>query len=287
MQYSQATFSLSPSAGDFVSDVLVAMLAELDFETFENPATDTLVAYVQTEKLDENALRRLIEDFPYSGVTLQELALCDNIDWNAEWEKHYFEPIIIQGKDSAQPACVIHSSFHKDIPACRYDIIIDPKMAFGTGHHQTTSLILNELLSMELQNKSLLDMGCGTAVLAILASMRGASPVTAIDIDNWCTENALENIRLNHIGNISVLLGDAKLLTDKHFDIILANINRNILLMDMPRYAACLPQGGELLMSGFYEEDVPVLQAKADSLGLSLNTVHTKDNWAMMHLIKN
>lgn len=284
MQYSQATFHIT-AAETFVGDVLVAQLAELDFETFENPASDTLVAYVQTDKLDEAALHRLMRDFPYQGIELQEVTLCENIDWNSEWEKHYFQPIIIADTDD-QPACIIHSSFHKDIPSARYDIIIDPKMAFGTGHHQTTSLILTELLSMQLENKSLLDMGCGTAVLAILASMRGAAPVTAIDIDNWCTENATDNLALNHIDNVSVLLGDARLLEGRHFDIILANINRNILLMDMPRYATCLPVGGELLMSGFYTEDIPALQSAAEPLGLATTAVRQKDNWAMLRLTK-
>ncbi len=275
MQYSQATFQVSAQEA-FVQDVLVAQLAEIGFETFENPTENTLVAYIQTDSFEEDTLTALLKDFPFEGITLNEVSLCENIDWNAEWEKHYFEPILIGDQ------CVIHSSFHKDLPACQYDIIIDPKMAFGTGHHQTTSLILKELLSMNLQGKSLLDMGCGTAVLAILASMRGANPITAVDIDNWCTENAMENMALNHITNIDVILGDARVLNGMHFDVILANINRNILLMDMERYVACLNPGGMLIMSGFYTEDIPMLEAKANALGLHLTTQHTKDNWAMI-----
>ncbi len=277
MQYSQATFHIAAQES-FVQDVFVAQLAEIGFETFENPTEDTLVAYIQTNSFSEETLQALLQDFPFEGITLQETALCENIDWNEEWEKHYFEPILIGDQ------CVIHSSFHKDLPQCQYDIIIDPKMAFGTGHHQTTSLILTELLSMDLQGKSLLDMGCGTAVLAILASLRGANPITAVDIDNWCTENAVENMALNHITNIDVILGDARVLEGKHFDIILANINRNILLMDMERYAACLNSGGTLIMSGFYTEDIPLLEAKANSLGLHLTAHHSKDNWAMIGL---
>ncbi len=277
MQYSQATFHITAQEA-FVQDVLVAQLAEIGFETFENHTEDTLVAYIQTDTFSEEALQNLLHDFPFANVTLQETALCENIDWNAEWEKHYFEPIVIGNQ------CVIHSSFHKDLPTCQYDIIIDPKMAFGTGHHQTTSLILTELLSMDLQGKSLLDMGCGTAVLAILASMRGAHPITAVDIDNWCTENAAENLALNSIENIEVILGDARVLEGKQFDIILANINRNILLMDMERYVSCLNPSGTIIMSGFYTEDIPMLEAKANSLGLHLSTHHTKDNWAMIVL---
>ncbi len=278
MQYSQALFQLDTQE-DFVQDVLVAQLAEIGFETFENPTEKTLVAYIQTDIFEEQALAALLEAFPFAGVNLQETALCENIDWNAEWEKHYFEPIVIGNK------CVIHSSFHKDLPQCQYDIIIDPKMAFGTGHHQTTSLILTELLRMDLQGKSLLDMGCGTAVLAILASLRGANPITAVDIDNWCTENSVENMALNQIENIEVILGDARVLAGKHFDVILANINRNILLMDMERYAACLNEGGTLIMSGFYTEDIPMLEAKANTLGLHVVAQHSKDNWAMIQVM--
>ncbi len=278
MQYSQATFHIAAQES-FVQDILVAQLAEIGFETFENPTEDTLVAYIQTDSFSEEGLQALLQDFPFEGIILQETALCENIDWNEEWEKHYFEPILIDDQ------CVIHSSFHKDLPQCQYDIIIDPKMAFGTGHHQTTSLILTELLSMDLQGKSLLDMGCGTAVLAILASLRGANPITAVDIDNWCTENAVENMALNKIDNIDVILGDARVLEGKHFDVILANINRNILLMDMERYTACLNHGGTLIMSGFYTEDIPLLEQKANSLGLHLTTQHTKDNWAMIKVI--
>ena len=167
-----------------------------------------------------------------------------------------------------------------------YDILIDPKMAFGTGHHATTSLIVSELLQMDLQGKSLLDMGCGTAVLAILASKRGADPITAIDIDNWCTENSLENIALNHVDNIEVLQGDASLLPGRRFDIVLANINRNILLADMHLYADCLPQGGILYMSGFYTEDVPQIEAEAVKLGFRMTACREKNNWAVVRMEK-
>lgn len=279
MQYSKALFGFS-NTEDFVADVLTASLADLGFETFENPAPDTLAAYIPDRLLDTDALTAMLAAFPFGGVSLQQIEQCEDKNWNEEWEKHYFEPIVIGEQ------CVIHSSFHKDLPAARYDIVIDPKMAFGTGHHQTTSLMLGELLETKLSGKSLLDMGCGTAVLAILAHMRGATPVTAIDIDNWCTENAQENIRLNGIEDMEILLGDASLLEGRHFDIILANINRNILLMDMPHYAACLPAGGQLLMSGFYTEDIPMLEQRANGLGMTLVAQRSKDNWAMIKLQK-
>jgi len=160
-------------------------------------------------------------------------------------------------------------------------------MAFGTGHHETTSLVIGRILQMELQGKSLLDMGCGTAVLAILASMRGARDIVAIDIDTWCTENSIENLQMNHIEGVEVLLGGAELLAGKYFDIILANINRNILLADMERYADCLSTGGELYMSGFYVQDIPLIEAEANRNGLTLIDYHEKNNWVAVKTIKN
>jgi ribosomal protein L11 methyltransferase len=159
-------------------------------------------------------------------------------------------------------------------------------MAFGTGHHETTSLVIAEILNMDIKGKTLLDMGCGTAVLAILAAMRGAKNILAIDIDTWCTENSLENIAMNKISGIEVKLGDAQLLSGLHFDIILANINRNILLADMEQYAACLTSGGELYMSGFYKEDIPLIEAEATNNGLKLIYFKEKNNWVAVKTIK-
>jgi len=160
-------------------------------------------------------------------------------------------------------------------------------MAFGTGHHETTSLVIGRLLQMDLQDKTLLDMGCGTAVLAILASMRGAKDIVAIDIDTWCTENSIENIEMNKIQGIDVQLGGAELLAGLHFDIVLANINRNILLADMEQYAACLSSGGELYMSGFYVQDIPLIEAEANRNGLTLIDYHEKNNWVAVKTVKN
>lgn len=278
MQYTAVHFKFA-FAEDFAADIFVAELAELGFESFENDA-EGIIAYIPSVNYQEQLLAGLIETFPYAGAEIKETLTIADQNWNEEWEKHFFQPIVIDNK------CVIHSSFHTDIPSMEYDILIDPKMAFGTGHHATTSLIVSELLQLDMRGKSLLDMGCGTAVLAILASKRGADPITAIDIDNWCTENSLENIALNHVGNIEVLQGDASLLPGRHFDIVLANINRNILLADMHLYADCLPQGGILYMSGFYTEDVPQIEAEAVKLGFRMTACREKNNWAVVRMEK-
>lgn len=278
MQYTAVHFKFA-FAEDFAADIFVAELAELGFESFENDA-EGIIAYIPSVNYQEQLLAGLIETFPYAGAEIKETLTIADQNWNEEWEKHFFQPIVIDNK------CVIHSSFHTDIPSMEYDILIDPKMAFGTGHHATTSLIVSELLQMDLHGKSLLDMGCGTAVLAILASKRGAGPITAIDIDNWCTENSLENIALNHVDNIEVLQGDANLLPGRRFDIVLANINRNILLTDMHLYADCLPQGGILYMSGFYTEDVPQIEAEAVKLGFRMTACREKNNWAVVRMEK-
>lgn len=181
---------------------------------------------------------------------------------------------------------MIHSTFHHDYPHAEYDIVINPQMAFGTGHHETTSSILGELLDADLKGKSVLDMGCGTSILAILASMRGADPVTAIDIDDWCVNNSRDNIALNHISNITVELGDASLLKGrKPFDIIIANINRNILLNDMATYATCMHKGSELYMSGFYVEDIPAIREKAESLGMTFVHHREKNRWVAVKFV--
>ena len=266
-------------AEPFMQDVLVAELAELGFESFETEQ-QPLHAYIQTSLLNESAVKDALRDFRFDGIKSYKFAPCEDKDWNAEWESHFFEPIVVGNE------CVIHSSFAKDIPSCRYDITIDPKMAFGTGHHQTTSLMLEAILASELHARSVLDMGCGTAVLAILASMCGAEKLTAIDIDDWCVDNATENLRVNGISNIEVLLGDARLLAGRYFDLILANINRNILLADMAQYEQSLNRGGRLIISGFYTEDAPLLIEKAESLGLSFSDQKAKDNWCRLTFIK-
>ena len=278
MNFIQVDFSFE-AFEEFMADILAAELAEIGFDSFV-PCENGMQAFIPETKFNENSLKDAINNYPFEVAISYEIVTVASKNWNEEWEKHYFEPIVI-GEE-----CVIHSSFHKDIPVAKYDIIIDPKMSFGTGHHETTSLVIGEILKMNLTGKKVLDMGCGTAVLAILAAMRGASELLAIDIDSWCTENSLENIALNKVSGIEVKLGGAELLDGLHFDIILANINRNILLADMEKYAACLTTGGELYMSGFYKADIPVIEAELNRNGLELIDFKEKNNWVVVKTVK-
>jgi ribosomal protein L11 methyltransferase len=278
MNFIQVNFSFEPFE-EFMADILAAELAEIGFDSFV-PGENGMQAFIPENKFDESSLKQLIADYPIEVAVSYEIITVASKNWNEEWEKHYFEPIVIGDE------CVIHSSFHKNVPEAKYDIIIDPKMAFGTGHHETTSLVIGEILKMDLTNKKVLDMGCGTAVLAILAAMRGATELLAIDIDNWCTENSLENIALNNVSGIEVKLGGAELLEGLHFDIILANINRNILLADIEKYAACLSSGGKLYMSGFYKADIPVIEAEVNRNELELIDFKEKNNWVVVKTIK-
>ena len=279
MNYFEINFFITPFE-EYISDVLASELGEIGFDSFVS-TEEGLDAYALENVFDEVKLKNLLDNFPFEASIDYKVTQIESKNWNEEWEKHYFEPIVIGNE------CVIHSSFHKNVPIAKYDIIIDPKMAFGTGHHETTSLVIERLLQMDLQDKTVLDMGCGTAVLAILAAMRGAKDIVAIDIDTWCTENSIENIGVNNIKGVKVLLGGAELLQGMHFDIILANINRNILLADMEQYVACLSSGGELYMSGFYVQDIPLIEAEANRNGLKLIDYNEKNNWAVVKTVKN
>ena len=274
MTYTQLNFTFNANA-EVVGDILSAQLADIGFESFVS-VENGLEAFVQTSLFSEEALKTVLADFPLETEINYTLQQIEDKNWNEEWEKHYFQPIVIDN------LCCIHSSFHHVEGDFQYRILIDPKMAFGTGHHQTTMLILKEILAMDLAGKSVLDMGCGTAVLAILASMRGANPVTAIDIDEWAYNNALENTQLNNTENIRVLCGGAELLGDETFDVIFANINRNILLEDTPAYAKVLNEGGVLIMSGFYKEDIPMIREKIEECGLAFLHFMELENWVMM-----
>ena len=279
MKYFEVTFTTSP-CNETVNDVVSALAGEIGFESFVE-WENGVQAYVQQSLFDEEALKEMVENFPLPDTEISyEIKEAEDKDWNEEWEKNFFQPIVIGDR------CCIHSTFHKDTPQTEYEILINPQMAFGTGHHETTSSIICELLDADLEGKSVLDMGCGTSILAILASMRGANTVTAIDIDDWCVNNSRDNIELNNIHNIKVELGDAALLEGREpFDVIIANINRNILLADMDRYAACIHQGSELFMSGFYVQDIPAIREKAESLGMTFVHHREKNNWAAVKFV--
>ena len=279
MNYIEAVFVCIPY-DEIVTEVLSAELGEVGFESFVDTATG-LTAYIQESLYDEETVEGVLNNFPLEAKITYTRSLIEGKDWNEEWEKNYFKPLIIDDK------CIIQSTFHKEPATYEYNIYIDPKMAFGTGHHQTTELMIREILNMDFAGKSVLDMGCGTAILAILASMRGADPILAIDIDEWAYDNAKENLDLNKVSNVDVQIGGAELLTsDKTFDIVLANINRNILLNDIHVYASVLNADGVLFMSGFYTEDIPALTEECNKHSLTFVHSNNKDNWANVKFIK-
>jgi ribosomal protein L11 methyltransferase len=280
MKYIEVTFKTHPCT-ETVNDVVSALAGEIGFESFVE-CPEGVQAYIQQPLFDEEALRQMVADFPLPDASVTYTAQeAEDKDWNEEWEKNFFQPIVIGDR------CCIHSTFHHDTPRTEYEILINPQMAFGTGHHETTSSIIAELLEADLQGKSVLDMGCGTSILAILASMRGASRVTAIDIDDWCVNNSRDNIALNHRDNITVELGDARILAGREpFDVVIANINRNILLADMPAYAEVMHSGSTLFMSGFYVDDIPVIRQKAESLGFRFEHHREKNRWVAVKFVK-
>lgn len=263
------------------SDMLSAFLGEIGFESFvfEN---NVLTAYVRSEAFSSEAFAEVLDQLPLPQITLSaETEEIEGRDWNHEWEKNYFQPIVVADR------CVIHSTFHTDYPKCEYDIVIDPKMAFGTGHHATTSQIIAQLLELDLTGKAVVDMGTGTGILAILAAMRGAAPVVAIEIDPAAEVNARENMVLNHQAQIDLRLGDATMLEGCRADVFIANINRNIILNDLEAYAATLNRDAIMILSGFYESDIPMLQARAAAFGLEYVRHTTQgDNWACLVLRK-
>ena len=259
-------------------EILVAELGQKAFESFIE--TDFGVsAFVQKALWDETILEDIYiltsEEFKIS-YTVEEI---EQVNWNEEWEKN-FEPIEVDGK------CHVRAPFHPKTTA-PFDIVIEPKMSFGTGHHETTHMMIQHLLETEVTNKKTLDMGCGTAILAILAEMKGAKPIDAIDIDEWCYLNSIENAARNNCHEISVYEGDASLLEGRKYDLIIANINRNILLNDMAIYVSCLNEKGLLFLSGFYREDIPAIDACCVELGLKLEKTLERNNWVSLKYSNN
>ena len=260
MNYIEVIFAVEPREEG--SDVLISQLAELGFESFMENSTG-FSAYVKEEDFNETQLNLSLSFYADFFKIKYTTKIIPQQNWNKQWENN-FQPI------SIDKLCYIRAPFHEKQNDFRYDIIIEPKMSFGTGHHATTQLMLRQLLSLDIKNKNVLDMGCGTGVLAILASMLGANTITAVDIDEWSYENTLENLVTNKIENVIVQKGDVELIKGKKFHTILANINKNILLRDMSYYFNSLLNNGNLLISGFFETDINEVSVKANSLGLSL-----------------
>lgn len=273
--YIEYNFTVSPK--EPATEILIAELGAIGFESFvenENGVT----GYIQKTEWKSSILNDVFvlksDEFSihYNQKEIKQT------NWNAEWEKN-FQPIQVDDLVS------IRAPFHEN-PNLQYDIVIEPKMSFGTGHHETTHMMVQHLLELDIENKKTLDMGCGTGILAIFAEMKGAKPTDAIDIDNWCFENSLENIRRNNCKHISVYEGDSLLLTNKKYDLIIANINRNILMKDIKVYANSLNEKGILLLSGFYHEDIPILDTEVSKYNLTLETVKKRNNWVALKYSK-
>lgn len=283
MKYLVAKFSISPNSEE-ARDLVAWAAGEAGFESFEE-TTDGLNGYVQTKIFDENTLKSNLEDLLLPNVEISfEIEEMEDKDWNETWEEAGFEPISIENK------CIIFDT--KQIPTDKDNyaiaIQIDAKQAFGTGTHETTRMIVEQLLCMDMSGKHILDCGCGTGILSIVASKCGASSVFAYDIDDWSVRNTKHNAEINNVSNIDVAEGDVSVIENHEatFDIAIANINRNILLADMPHFAKSLKSEGHLILSGFYEEDADILICKAEELGLHKTSMKTTNNWCMIVLEK-
>lgn len=279
MDYVALTVKYTPLS-EAASDLMAAFLADMGYESFVGN-DGGLTAYIRASDFSLDDVRQMIDEFPMEITSELTHELIVGKDWNEEWEKNYFKPIRIGDE------CVVRSTFHTDYPEVRYEIIIDPKMAFGTGHHATTSMMLRHLLSLHLEGKKVIDMGAGTGILSILAAMRGASDVTGIEIDPDAADNARENVALNGVA-VDILTGDSSLLADlREADLFLANINRNVILADLERYSSSLKSGGIMLLSGFYKADLPLLERAAGMYGLTMESVMEEEGgWTSLRLVK-
>ena len=273
--YIEYIFNVAPKEPG--TEILIAELGFAGFESFvEND--NGVTAYIQKEDWNAEILENI------SVLTSREFAInfskkeIEQTNWNSEWEKN-FEPIQVDDLVS------IRAPFHEN-PNLEYDIVIEPKMSFGTGHHETTHMMIQHLVGLDLENKSTLDMGCGTGILAIFAEMKGAKPLDGIDIDNWCYLNSVENAERNNCKHISFYEGDAGLLTNQKYDVIIANINRNVLLNDMATYTKCLNEKGILLLSGFYKEDIATIDNEVSKHGLTLQNTLERNNWVSLKYLK-
>jgi len=271
MQYIQVTFSF-PAIEEFQQDLLIAALADLGFNTFED-VEGGFAAFIEAGTFDEAQLKILLQEFEGQFEYAYKVSEVAAENWNETWEKN-FEPLIIADQ------CYVRATFHQPRPEFPYEIVIDPKMAFGTGHHQTTTMMMEYILSVDCTNKTVLDMGCGTGILAILASKRGASKLLAIDHDEVCYESTKENSLLNGIQNIEAACGGKEVIPNQTFDIILANINRNILLDQIHRYNDVLKSGGEIFFSGFYETpDLDMIKEECSKFNIQYKDHKKMGDW--------
>lgn len=268
MNYIEYDFTVSPT--EMGAEILMAELAEVGFDSFEDTPTG-IKAYIPKNSWNEQILQDIyLLSNPEFTISYQ-ITEIEQVNWNEEWEKN-FSPIVVEN------LCTVRANFHP-VPNTRYDIVITPKMSFGTGHHETTYMMLQQLLPLSLEGAKVLDMGCGTGILAIMAALRGAHDITAIDIDPWCVENATENVQQNNCSFITIKEGDVSLIAGEQYNLILANINRNILLSDIPAYTQALLPQGLLLVSGFYEEDLPAIKEKCQKVGLTYLSHIERNRW--------
>ena len=258
-------------------EILIAELGHVGFESFvEND--NGVTAYIQKQEWNLH----ILDDLYILGSHEFKIKYSHHevvqTNWNKEWEKN-FNPIQVDGLVS------VRAPFHEN-PSLKFDIVIEPKMSFGTGHHETTHMMIQHLLALDLENKKVLDMGCGTGILAIFAEMKGAQPTDAIDIDSWCYQNSIENVQRNGCKHITVLEGDSSLLKGKKYDVIIANINRNILLSDMKIYTDSLHQEGILLLSGFYKDDIAIIESEVVKHGLVFDKMIQRNSWVALKYLK-
>ena len=271
MNYTKISFKLTPDSEEN-REILVAVLSDLAFESFDE-TEDQVLGYVPGESFNYVEMNKITSTLPFSVRTENEMIPDQN--WNEVWEKNYFKPLLIGGR------CLVRAPFHTEYEPAEFELVIEPKMAFGTGNHETTTLMAEQILNMELTGKTVLDMGCGTGILGMLASLKGARSITAIDIDTWSFESTVENARLNNISNLEAKLGDASLLGSETYEVIFANIHKNVIISDLPAYEKVLQSGGKLYLSGFYTHDMPDVKERAESLGLLETGFHEKNNWVV------
>lgn len=277
MDYYEFVFDIV-SEEDYHRDLLIDSLSEAGFDTFEETETG-FKAYIALGQFDEDLFEKSIQGYKDIVVFSYSRSLIPQKNWNEVWESN-FEPI------SVKDLCYVRATFHEPKPEFPYEIVIDPKMAFGTGHHQTTSMMMEYALEEDLKGKVVLDMGCGTGILAILAAKTGAAEVTAIDYDAVCYESTLENAALNGVSRLEVHCGSKEVIPDKDYDVIFANINRNILLDQIERYTQVLKEDGILLLSGFYESDIQVLAEEGFKYSLTHVAVKQRNDWVAIKMVK-